>query len=219
MEDTSAWKGEIMLNSAFLSSVVINAFLIKRMPDLSTWMFTTWIVTKKRSKYLRALSFQGTSSQPLLPGTASLVRGSKLSVHFVAAMFAQVSVDASLWRPKMQPASFTALVLGFGRLGSWGLTLGDLAGLSHNTNTHLCSSLLCRVNSSGWENHYCTSKDEERRELGGNIQALHRYSQDSQHKCCEFHSIMLAVPTAAEGRLSKTASKEDYTKMNNRIWR
>lgn len=39
------------------------------------------------------------------------------------------------------------------------------------------------------------------------------------HKCCDFHSIMLAAPTAAGGRLSKTASKEDYIKMNNRIWR
>lgn len=39
------------------------------------------------------------------------------------------------------------------------------------------------------------------------------------HKCCDFHSVTLAAPTAADGRLSKTASKEDCTKMNNGIWR
>lgn len=128
-------------------------FLSSRgMQDFPVSLFTTWIVTKQRSTW--AQSFQGTSLQ------VSSVKGSKqvfqilkkaFSEHFAAATFAQVSVDApskNLIYLIMQTSSFITIVLSFGKLDSWQLTLGDLAGLT--SRMLMCifySSLLQSVTS------------------------------------------------------------------------
>lgn len=92
--------------------------------------------------------------------SVSSVKGSKqvfqilkkaFSEHFAAATFAQVSVDApseNLIYLIMQTSSFMTIVLSFGKLDSWQLTLGDLAGLT--SRMLMCifySSLLQSVKS------------------------------------------------------------------------